>query len=91
MLSHHISSNHSPIILEPKPNLKSGHSFKFEAFWNEHEDCHQVIQRGILKILVNHLGRDYKRNFKIVKNILLKLIQNLTNKPKGENIFIGRN
>ncbi|KAJ1380515.1 Endonuclease/exonuclease/phosphatase superfamily [Sesbania bispinosa] len=41
------SSDHTPIICWPKPNLKSCSYFKFEAFWEEHEDCSSVIQEGV--------------------------------------------
>ncbi|KAJ1436344.1 Zinc finger, CCHC-type [Sesbania bispinosa] len=41
-----VSSNHTPLILWPKPKMKSGCNFKFEAFWEEHEDCNSVIQEG---------------------------------------------
>lgn len=41
-----VSSDHSPIILLPKPKEKSGVSFKFEAFWADHEQCQQVVERS---------------------------------------------
>lgn len=30
----------------PSPRKKSGFSFKFEAYWEAHLDCHQVIRDG---------------------------------------------
>ncbi|KAJ1416156.1 hypothetical protein SESBI_17681 [Sesbania bispinosa] len=41
-----VSSYHFPIIFWPKPQLSSGQTFKYEAFWNEHEDCEQVVRDG---------------------------------------------
>lgn len=41
-----VSSDHSPIVLQPSPNDKSGVSFKYEAFWEEHPDCRDVIRKG---------------------------------------------
>lgn len=41
-----ISSDHAPIIFYPKPKSSSGYSFKFEAYWEEHEQCDATIQQG---------------------------------------------
>lgn len=41
-----ISSYHSPIILIPCPKGRSGTQFKFEAYWEEHEECKATIQEG---------------------------------------------
>lgn len=41
-----IGSDHSPIVLHSSPKAKSGVLFKFEAFWEEHEECNQVIANG---------------------------------------------
>lgn len=41
-----VSSDHSPLMFLPTPKKKSGLSFKFEAFWDAHPDCHQVIKEG---------------------------------------------
>lgn len=41
-----ISSDHSPIIFQPMPKLRSGKSFKFEAYWEEHEECDATIREG---------------------------------------------
>lgn len=41
-----IGSHCSPITLCTKPKTKSGVPFKFEAFWEEHEDCNKIIEEG---------------------------------------------
>ncbi|KAJ1415409.1 Zinc finger, CCHC-type [Sesbania bispinosa] len=41
-----ISSDHSPLIFWPHPELKSGREFQYEAYWEEHEDCDRIIQEG---------------------------------------------
>ncbi|KAJ1431598.1 Endonuclease/exonuclease/phosphatase [Sesbania bispinosa] len=41
-----VSSDHTPIIFWLKPKLRSAAKFKFEAFWEEHEDCKAVIDEG---------------------------------------------
>lgn len=41
-----IGSDHSPIVLHSSPKAKSGVLFKFEAFWEEHEDCNRIIENG---------------------------------------------
>lgn len=41
-----ISSDHAPVIFYPKPKSSSGCSFKFEAYWEEHEQCEEIIQQG---------------------------------------------
>ncbi|KAJ1388167.1 hypothetical protein SESBI_39352 [Sesbania bispinosa] len=40
------SSDHTPVILWPRPKFKGGKYFRFEAFWEEHEECGDVIQQG---------------------------------------------
>lgn len=40
-----ISSDHSPIVLQPFPNQRSGRSFNFELFWAEHEECFGVVEK----------------------------------------------
>lgn len=41
-----ISSDHAPVILQPVPKASSGYSFKYEAIWEEHNDCDNVIRQG---------------------------------------------
>ncbi|KAJ1426339.1 Zinc finger, CCHC-type [Sesbania bispinosa] len=41
-----VSSDHSPIIFWPVPPLSSGNSFKYEFFWEDHEQCNDVIKEG---------------------------------------------
>lgn len=41
-----ISSDHSPIIFQPVPREKSGACFKYEAFWEEHPDCKNIVKDG---------------------------------------------
>lgn len=39
-----INSNHSPLILRPRPPNTSDTSFKYESFWEEHVDCKDVVK-----------------------------------------------
>lgn len=41
-----ISSDHSPIIFHICPKERSGVGFKYEAFWDEHPNCVEVVKRG---------------------------------------------
>lgn len=41
-----VNSDHAPLVLKPKPNLQSGRSFKYDAFWEDHEDCRRRVQEG---------------------------------------------
>ncbi|KAJ1419084.1 Zinc finger, CCHC-type [Sesbania bispinosa] len=41
-----IASDHSPIVLWPKPDQGSGNSFKYEAKLEEHEDCPKIVREG---------------------------------------------
>lgn len=41
-----INSDHSPILLKPKPPLTSGKQFKYEAFWEENVQCREVVAEG---------------------------------------------
>lgn len=41
-----ISSDHSPIILDPAPNATSGRRFKFESFWQEHPEFDGLLNES---------------------------------------------
>lgn len=41
-----VNLDHSPIILKPKPPLTSGKAFSYKAFWEDHDDCRQVVANG---------------------------------------------
>lgn len=41
-----VSSDHSPMIFQVSSKEKSGISFKYEAYWEKHLDCNEVINRG---------------------------------------------
>ena len=41
-----ISSDHCPLILFAKPKVGDGGRFKFEAFWEDHTECKEVVRRG---------------------------------------------
>lgn len=41
-----ITSDHSPILVEPIPRTRSGQQFKYEAYWNDHDDCKKVVSQG---------------------------------------------
>lgn len=67
-----ISYDHSPLILRFKPKVRDGGTFKYEIFWEEHEDYNEVINRGQHKELSKQdlwgalIGRlsSYKRELK---------------------------
>ncbi|KAJ1379423.1 Endonuclease/exonuclease/phosphatase superfamily, partial [Sesbania bispinosa] len=40
------SSDHSPLILYPVPQQFSGRQFKFEALWEDHPLCADVVEQG---------------------------------------------
>ncbi|KAJ1412388.1 hypothetical protein SESBI_20509 [Sesbania bispinosa] len=40
-----ISSDHSPLVIQINPNASSGRMFRFEAFWEEHPECFEVVYR----------------------------------------------
>lgn len=44
-----ISLDHSPIFLRLKPKGRSDRVFKYEAFWEDHEDCRNIVTQGWLK------------------------------------------
>ena len=35
-----ISSNHSRLVLHFKPRVGDGGLFKYEAYWEDHHECH---------------------------------------------------
>ena len=41
-----ITFDHCPLILDCKPKVGDGGRFKYEAFWEDHEQCADVIRRG---------------------------------------------
>ena len=41
-----ISFDHSPLILTCKPKVGDGGLFKYELYWEDHEDCERVIKEG---------------------------------------------
>ncbi|KAJ1376439.1 Endonuclease/exonuclease/phosphatase superfamily [Sesbania bispinosa] len=41
-----ISSDHSPILLDLIPEESSGRNFKYEAFWDDHAECKEVVHNG---------------------------------------------
>ncbi|XP_057418021.1 uncharacterized protein LOC130712200 [Lotus japonicus] len=41
-----ISSDHSPVLLDPSPPTWSITPFKFEVFWEEHEQCQEMVNQG---------------------------------------------
>ncbi|RYR76327.1 hypothetical protein Ahy_A01g000925 [Arachis hypogaea] len=40
-----ISSDHCPLILDPKPVYKISKSFKFEVFWADHKECENIVKK----------------------------------------------
>ena len=41
-----VSSYHSPLILCLKPKVGDGGRFKYELFWEEHQQCNEIISEG---------------------------------------------
>ncbi|RYR72172.1 hypothetical protein Ahy_A02g006385 [Arachis hypogaea] len=41
-----ISSNHCPLVLDINQVQKIEKSFKFEAFWTDHEECKNIVRKG---------------------------------------------
>ena len=41
-----ISSNHCLLILYAKPRVEDGGRFKYEAYWDDHKDCKDVVRKG---------------------------------------------
>lgn len=41
-----ITSDHAPIVLQLTPKNKSGVHFKYEAFWDDHDECKEVVQQS---------------------------------------------
>lgn len=88
-----VSSDHSPIVLQPAPLEKSGVSFKYEAFWEEHPDCREGIKQAWewvaecddawkgfterTKLCKRELQRWHKEQFKRVDEEIFKLKERL--------------
>ncbi|XP_020970175.1 uncharacterized protein LOC110268393 [Arachis ipaensis] len=41
-----ISSDHCPLVLDINQVQKIDKSFKFEAFWTDHEECEDIVRKG---------------------------------------------
>ncbi|RYR59679.1 hypothetical protein Ahy_A05g025597 [Arachis hypogaea] len=41
-----ITLDHCPLMLITNPTNKTSTFFKYEAFWEDHKECHTVINRG---------------------------------------------
>ncbi|RYR36948.1 hypothetical protein Ahy_A09g041890 [Arachis hypogaea] len=41
-----IGSNHCPLVLRLEPKKKFERHFKYEAYWEDHEDCEKIIKQG---------------------------------------------
>ncbi|KAJ1386879.1 Endonuclease/exonuclease/phosphatase superfamily [Sesbania bispinosa] len=66
-----ISSDHSPLIFWPELDIRSGSAFKYEGFWNEHEDCGKVVQEGWVGESADN--DPWERFFKRIKKCTLGL------------------
>lgn len=40
------NSDHSPILLKPKPPFTSGRQFKYEAYWEVNDLCREIVADG---------------------------------------------
>ncbi|KAJ1411093.1 Endonuclease/exonuclease/phosphatase superfamily [Sesbania bispinosa] len=102
-----VSSDHTPIISCPKPRLRSGRKFKFELFWEEHQDYNGVNQEGwtdhaedssgwdsYLKKAKNcksALQRWHDRTFRRANQQILKLNEELKHLLNVDTIEVGNN
>lgn len=84
-----ITSDHAPIILQITPKNKSGISFKYEAFWDDNDECKDVIQQGWAqgeesmdnwdtllkksKSCKRNLEKQHKQTFKKADEVIFKL------------------
>lgn len=41
-----VNSDHPPIVLIPNPPVRWARYFKYEAFWEEHDQCRQTVSDG---------------------------------------------
>ncbi|XP_015940551.1 uncharacterized protein LOC107466087 [Arachis duranensis] len=41
-----ISSDHCPIFLQLKPKGRSSKQFRYEAYWEDHKECKEIIKKG---------------------------------------------
>ncbi|XP_057432608.1 uncharacterized protein LOC130725388 [Lotus japonicus] len=41
-----ITSDHSPILFDHSPTNRSKNLFKYEVFWDEHEQCGEIVAQG---------------------------------------------
>lgn len=81
-----VSSDHSPLIFQATPAKRSGKSFKYEAFWEEHSECGQVVKDGWLKSTVpNDPWKNLTGKIKDCKRTLQQW-QNLTFRRADEQI-----
>ncbi|KAJ1380434.1 Endonuclease/exonuclease/phosphatase superfamily [Sesbania bispinosa] len=101
------SSDHTPIILWPKPKLRSGNYFKFEAFWEEHEECKEIVQQAWDQVSIDSQERDiflkkaehcksslqkwHQRTFRRPDKQISQLSQELQLKDNAGNWVQGQN
>lgn len=48
-----VNSDHSPVVLIPNPPARCARYFKYESYWEEHEECREVVAEGWSTNLVN--------------------------------------
>nr|XP_025679206.1 uncharacterized protein LOC112779177 [Arachis hypogaea] len=61
-----VSSDHTPIVLRLQPKYKADKSFKFEAFWNDHKECEEIIKMSWKK--KEHSNNEWGRLLKKMRN-----------------------
>ncbi|KAJ1388361.1 Endonuclease/exonuclease/phosphatase superfamily [Sesbania bispinosa] len=58
-----VSSDHSPLVLWHRPHLRGSNSFKYEAMWEEHDECVEGAwiegQKDIEKSILAHFQEIY--------------------------------
>lgn len=94
-----ITSDHSPLVLQLTPKKKSEVQFRYEAFWDDHEECKEIIKQGWslgeeqddkwedfirrTKGCQKNLQEWHKRTFKRADNDIFKLKMQLAEMTSG--------
>ncbi|KAJ1415320.1 hypothetical protein SESBI_18277 [Sesbania bispinosa] len=84
------SSDHTPVILWPRPKFKGGKYFRFEAFWEEHEECGDVIQQGWYQSS-NNSQRWHQQTFRRADKQISHLNQELQKILNTNTVELGNN
>lgn len=99
-----VTSDHTPLVLQLTPKNKSGVQFKYEAFWDDHEDCEEIIKQGWVneaeredewedfisrtKGCKKNLQEWHKRTFKRADNEIFRLKKRLADLTSGNSLDV---